>query len=286
MGFHFIRPMIRSGPTCPILTALAPAKLDKYALQNVGVSQPKSGWALSDRSQLTFGPSHIVSRWLPDNREFWRIVNAVKFTQRGVGRREVYRAVAYYVGLTEARECFASVATLSDRAGLGTSATREQLRALERDGDIEGSGNRRGGHKPAVYTLPAITGAVPKSDTKTLTVLNRGQRLPLGSPTVNVGEEGTEEELRTALTAAVAVLPVPVPKSDTDQQQRERRITEKRQDRIEGLFAACAVRARKLGLTYDEADERARLKKGETTLGGIQALADELQHKIAASRRR
>ena len=148
----------------PNSTALAPAKLDKYALHNVGVSPPKSGWALSDRSQLTFGPSHIVSRWLPDNREFWRIVNAVKFTQRGAGRRAVYRAVAYYAALTDARTCYASVATMANRAGLGTSATREQLRALERNGDIEGIGNCRGANKPAVYTL---------------TVLNRGQRLPL-----------------------------------------------------------------------------------------------------------
>ena len=47
-------------------------------------------------------------------------------------------------------------------------------------------------------------------------------------------------------------------------------------DRSEGLFAACAVRARKLGLTYDEADERARFKAGKTNIGRIQRLADKL----------
>ena len=39
----------RSGQTCLILTSLALAKHDKNVLQNVGVSPPKSGWALSDR---------------------------------------------------------------------------------------------------------------------------------------------------------------------------------------------------------------------------------------------
>ena len=122
------------------LTALAPAsgtpKYDKKVTpQDVG-AEPR---------QITLGPTHIVLRGLPDNREFWKVVNAVTFTsQRGAGRRAVYRAVAYYAALTDARTCYASVATMANRAGLGTSATREQLRALERNGDIEGIGNCRG----------------------------------------------------------------------------------------------------------------------------------------------
>ena len=137
------------------LTASLALQHDKSVPLNVG-AEPR---------QITLGPTHIVLRGLPDNREFWKVVNAVAFTsQRGAGRRAVYRAVAYYAALTDARTCYASVATMANRAGLGTSATREQLRALERNGDIEGIGNCRGANKPAVYTL---------------TVLNRGQRLPL-----------------------------------------------------------------------------------------------------------
>ena len=37
------------------LTAISPAKPDKYALQNVGVSPPASGWALSDRLDWAMG---------------------------------------------------------------------------------------------------------------------------------------------------------------------------------------------------------------------------------------
>ena len=48
----------------------------------------------------------------------------------------------------------------------------------------------------------------------------------------------------------------------------------------------CAVRARQLGLTYDEADERARLRAGETNLGDIQALADQLADDLAQQPKR
>ena len=70
--------------------------------------------------------------------------------------------------------------------------------------------------------------------------------------------------------------------STSQQQQLVRRAT----DRSEGLFAVCAVRARQLGLTYDEADERKRFQKGDTNIGKLQTLADRLADDIARRGRR
>ena len=73
---------------------------------------------------------------------------------------------------------------------------------------------------------------------------------------------------------------------DSNNRRQQQQLSRRTETRIKGLFAACAVRARKLGLTYDEADERARLKKGETALGDIQALADQLANDLAQHPRR
>ena len=103
---------------------------------------------------LPVGPTGRVLRsTLPDNRAFWETVNAVEFASRGVTREKVFRTVAYFASLTDARVCFASVETLAKRARLGTTATRSQLRALERDGYIETDGGRSGGRSATHYRL-------------------------------------------------------------------------------------------------------------------------------------
>ena len=148
----------------------------------------------TDRQQtLPVGPTGQVHRGrastLPDNRAFWESVNAVEFSSRGLTRQQVYRAVAYFVSLTDARVCFASVSTLAQRARLGTTATRSQLRALERDGYIETDGSRSGGRSATRYRLST-------------------QRVSVPNPTLNVAkeviEEGTKEvqDVRTVGLAA------------------------------------------------------------------------------------
>ena len=57
------------------------------------------------------------------------------------------------------------------------------------------------------------------------------------------------------------------------------------QERIEGLFAAIAARARALHKDYDEADERHRLAAGEIGVDELQALADNLADEIRDRRR-
>ena len=83
--------------------------------------------------------------------------------------------------------------------------------------------------------------------------------------------------------AAVADLSSPLARDDEQQQQqRERRLGE----RIEGLIAAIAARARKLGMFYDENDERRRLADGEIGIVELQALADKLGERIRVRQRR
>ena len=148
---------------------------------------------------LPVGPTGRVHKsTLPDNRAFWESVNAVEFTARGPSRREVYRAVAYFASMTDARVCFASVATLAKRASLGTTATRSQLRALERDGYIEADGGRSGGRSATRYQLSTQRVSVPNP---TLTVAQPNAYRWV-NPTLTVAEEvkeeGTEEEVQAA----------------------------------------------------------------------------------------
>ena len=125
--------------------------------QSISEISPSTTHEIGDsvhQGTLPVGPTGRVHKsTLPDNRAFWESVNAVEFTSRGVTRQQVFRAVAFFCALTDARVCFASVATLAKKARLGTTATRAQLRALERDAYIETDGGRSGGRSATHYRL-------------------------------------------------------------------------------------------------------------------------------------
>ena len=63
--------------------------------------------------------------------------------------------------------------------------------------------------------------------------------------------------------------------------ETERRQQEQQQRRIEGLFAAIAARARRLGHDFDEANERRRIADGAIDVAALQALADDLDTELA-----
>ena len=152
---------------------------------------------------------------LPDNRAFWESVNAVEFSSRGLTRQQVYRAVAYFVSLTDARVCFASVSTLAQRARLGTTATRSQLRALERDGYIETDGSRSGGRSATRYRLSTQRVSVPNP---TLSVAQPNAERWV-NPTLNVAEEVIEEgtkEVQDVRTVGLAPTETPRNRSVTE----------------------------------------------------------------------
>ena len=174
----------------------------------------------TDRQQtLPVGPTGQVHRGrastLPDNRAFWESVNAVEFSSRGLTRQQIYRAVAYFVSLTDARVCFASVATLAKRASLGTTATRSQLRALERDGYIETDGSRSGGRSATRYRLSTQRVSVPNP---TLSVAQPNAERWV-NPTLNVAEEVIEEgtkEVQDVRTVGLAPTETPRNRSVTE----------------------------------------------------------------------
>ena len=143
---------------------------------------------------LPVGPTGKVHRSkIPDNRTFWETVNAVEFASRGVTREKVFRTVAYFVSLADARVCFASVETQAKRARLGTTAYRAHLRALERDGYIETDGGRSGGRSATHYRLS--TQRVSVSNPTLSVAQPNAQRWvnPTLSVAEEVREEGTEE---------------------------------------------------------------------------------------------
>ena len=137
---------------------------------------------------LPTGPIRVVARGEPkpehpDNAEYWTAVNAVDFAQRGHGRRSAYRAVAFYCSLRAARVCFASMASIAGRAGLGTTVTRAHLRSLEESGHIVAMSGRSGGRHATRYglILPAPVSSCRRPDNPTVNEFN---------PTVTVAEEG------------------------------------------------------------------------------------------------
>lgn len=115
--------------------------VDKYA-------GPKS-W--SHMHRLKWGESR------PDNRVFWRAVEAVSgtFTQRGAGRKAAFKSVASFMAATEHRVCNAAVATMAKRAQLGPRAFRVQLRWLEAAGLIWADPGVSKGRSTTVYRMGA-----------------------------------------------------------------------------------------------------------------------------------
>ena len=174
---------------------------------NVSISRstPSATPEIGDSARqpaLGLGPTGRVHRTtLPDNRALWESVNAVEFSSRGSSRREVYRAVAYFASLTDERVCFASVSNLAKRASLGTTATRSQLRALERDGFIETEGGRSGGRSGTRYRLSTQRVSVPNP---TLTVAQPNADRWV-NPTLTVAEEVIKEGTEEVQAAAAAV---------------------------------------------------------------------------------
>ncbi|MCY4373546.1 MAG: hypothetical protein OXC31_07185 [Spirochaetaceae bacterium] len=104
--------------------------------------------------------------------------------------------------------------------------------------------------------------------------------------TPETGVTNVSRSLLDVQAAAADVLGTPERAADLTrrQQQQQQRKQERLDERVEGLFAAIAARARELGMVYDEADERRRLKAGEIGVDELQALADKLADEIQQRR--
>ena len=175
---------------------------------------------------LPVGPTGRVHRGgksaLPDNTQFWKTVNAVEFSSRGVTRQQVFRTVAWFASLTDKRVCFASVESLAKKARLGTTATRAQLRALERDGYIETDGQRSGGRSATRYRLSTLRVSVPNP---TLSVAQPNAERCV-NPTLSVAykeiEEGTEvQEVQRTVSKLTEF---PHKRADTGQTKQQRMV--------------------------------------------------------------
>ena len=89
----------------------------------------------------------------------------------------------------------------------------------------------------------------------------------------------TEGQISEPIAAAGTSRASTADRRRQEQQQRQ-------EDRIEGLFAAIAARAREAGHDYDERDERQRLAEGEIDVDRLQVLADKLGEEVREKRLR
>ena len=87
-------------------------------------------------------------------------------------------------------------------------------------------------------------------------------------------------------TVAAAAGTQGTPRASAADRRRRQQQQRREEDRIEGLFAAIAPRAREAGHLYDEADERQRLARGEITVEDLQRQADELLEEVREHRLR
>ncbi len=103
--------------------------------------------------------------------------------------------------------------------------------------------------------------------------------------TPETGVTNVSRSLLDVQAAAADVLRTPERPAGQTRRQQQQRNQERLDKRFEGLFAAIAARARELGMEYDEADERRRLKAEEIGVDELQALADRLADEIQERRR-
>ena len=87
----------------------------------------------------------------------------------------------------------------------------------------------------------------------------------------------------------LAVVADRYPSRARDREQQQQRFTERKaqrqEERIEGLIGAIAARARRLGMEYNEAEERHLLEAGEIGVDDLQRHADKLEEKLRSRRR-
>ena len=251
----------------------------------------------------------------PPERALWRVLidtalaKTDVFTARGrrISAEAVHHvALALYMQADAAgvihefsEECLAEQCRMSER---NVRTARRVLNDLRVVRSIPGRGRRAGVHRMNLGGLdwPAVRRRArsprgdmaspqsgPKGEHRGDTVSGQGN--PRGD--IMSGQNGRREDMVSGPMGCTIELPLAAaadvrgtPKDERSptmwQQQQQQRNQERIQERIEGLFAAIATRARRLGMKYDEVDERRRLEAGEIGVDDLQAHADSLVDEI------
>ena len=224
----------------------------------------------------------------PPERALWRVLidtalaKTDVFTARGrrISAEAVHHvALALYMQADAAgvihefsEEYLAEQCRMSER---NVRTARRVLNDLRVVRSIPGRGRRAGVHRMNLGGLdwPAVRRRArsPRGDMVSPQSGSKGE--PRGD---TVSGQGCTIELPLAAGADVRGTPKDEPSPTMQQQRNQERI----QERIEGLFAAIAPRARRLGMKYDEVDERRRLEAGEIGVDDLQAHADILADEI------
>ena len=244
----------------------------------------------------------------PPERALWRVLidtalaKTDVFTARGrrISAEAVHHvALAFYMQADAAgvihefsEECLAEQCRMSKR---NVHAARQVLNDLRVVRSIPARGRRPGVHRMNLGGLdwPAVRQRVARSPRGDMVSPQNASREDRRGDTMSPqnGRSGDMVSPPMCCTtelpfaAAAAVPGTQEDEAEADRQQQQQRNQERIRERIEGLFAAIAARARQLGMEYDEADERRRLKVGEIGVEELQAHADRLADEIRGRRR-
>lgn len=265
-----------------------------------GPSTTASALAYTNQSDRAGEPDQLQLRFFaiidgftrrPPERALWRVLidtvlaKTKVFTvrDRPISAEVIHHvALALYMQADAAGvihefsvECLAEQCRLNERS---VRAARQVLNDLRVVRSIPGRGR-----KPAVHRLNL--GGLDWPTVRRRASSRRPGMVPgqYGSrPGTMPGPMGCTIGLPLAAAANVRSTLEDEPSPIVQQQQLNQ---DRTQERIEGLFAAIAARARALHKDYDEADERHRLAAGQIGVDELQALADNLADEIRDRRR-
>ena len=276
-----------------------------------GPSATASALACTNQSNRAGEPDQLQLRFFaiidgftrrPPERALWRVLidtvlaKTKVFTvrDRPISAEVIHHvALALYMQADAAGvihefsvECLAEQCRLNERS---VRAARQVLNDLRVVRSIPGRGRKPAVHRLNLGGLDWPTVRRRASSRRPGMVPGQSNSRPGMVPGQYDSRPGTMPDpmgctigLPLAAAANVRSTPEDEPSPIVQQQQLNQ---DRTQERIEGLFAAIAARARALHKDYDEADERHRLAVGEIGVDELQALADNLADEIRDRRR-
>ena len=147
---------------------------------------------------LPTGPTHIAVRGTPRTaaqlasaRTFLAAAGRVKFDRGQATLKAVWMTLAYYASLGEARECFATVTTLADRALVTGRTVRRCVQALIDRGLIQ-TDHRSAGNAPTTWTIRAFS---PGQDVRVTRTGCPGDPDRMSGEVRNVGSASKKQKL-------------------------------------------------------------------------------------------
>ena len=144
-----------------------------------------------DRHTSPCAARHARRRSWPALGRFLAAAGRVKFDRGQATLKAVWMTLAYYASLGEARECFATVTTLADRALVTGRTVRRCVQALIDRGLIQ-TDHRSAGNAPTTWTIRAFS---PGQDVRVTRTGCPGDPDRMSGEVRNVGSASKKQKL-------------------------------------------------------------------------------------------